>query len=345
MEKDVTKLDGVGALITDKINRRYFSGIDIDEGYLILSKNPVYLTDSRYFFALKDKLKNTKISCQLYVDLNSIKKELENQNIKKFYIDYDIITLTEYNEYKSLGVELCNGSEIKLQRAVKTKEEISYIKKACNITEKAVEEAFSKLKVGITEKQVKDILVKYMIDNGAEGESFDTIVAFGKNSAVPHHQTGETKLSKNSVVLIDTGCKYNGYCSDITRTAYFGSPSDEFLFRYNAVLTANEKAQSEITSSITSTLADGIARNYLKLVNLDKYFTHSLGHGVGLEIHEHPYLSPKRDSELINNMVFTIEPGVYFENEYGIRIEDTVCLTNGKVERLFNDSKKLKIIK
>lgn len=338
-------LDGEGFLITDKINRKYFSGIDVDEGFFILSKTPTYLTDSRYFYAVKEKLKNTNISCLLYQDINSIKTELENQNIKKLYIDFDTTSLSEYNQYKNFGIELLDGKDIKLKRAVKSEKEISYIKKACKIAENAVKTAFSNLKVGITEKQVKEILVNYMIKNGAEGESFDTIVAFSKNSAVPHHKTGNTKLKENSVVLIDTGCVYKGYCSDITRTAFFGTPSKEFLISYSAVLKANIKAEEQIKSGFSTIEADSIARNSLKYDGLDKYFTHSLGHGVGLEIHEHPYLSPKKESKLLDNMVFSIEPGIYFENKFGIRIEDTVCLINGKVERLFNDSKKLKIIK
>ena len=179
---------------------------------------------------------------------------------------------------------------------------------------------------------------------GAEDTAFDTIVAFGKNSAVPHHETGEAALVKNQVVLIDTGAKVNGYCSDITRTAFFGEPDDEFLNVYDAVLNANLKAESEICAGITSKAADKIARDKLKSRGYGEYFTHSLGHGVGLEIHEKPYLSPRSDETLSENAVFTVEPGVYIEGKFGIRIEDTCLMSGGRAVRLFSDGKELTVI-
>jgi Xaa-Pro aminopeptidase len=141
------------------------------------------------------------------------------------------------------------------------------------------------------------------------------------------------------------GCKVNGYCSDITRTAFFGKPSKKFIDCYNAVLNANQIAIENIGEKTLTDKADAFARDYLKEQGVGEFFTHSLGHGVGLEIHEYPTLSPKKSQVLENGMVFTIEPGVYFDGEFGIRIEDTVTLESGKIKRLFNDSKELLILK
>ena len=196
----------------------------------------------------------------------------------------------------------------------------------------------------MTEIELRDAIEKNVKNLGGE-TAFDTIVAFGANSAVPHHETDSTKLTLNSPILVDMGAKVGGYMSDITRMAFFGTPSEKFCSCYDLVLKANLMALQNITENTLTDVADGYARNVLKDNGLDQYFTHSLGHGVGMEIHEYPTLSKKMSVPLKNGMVFTIEPGVYFDGEFGIRIEDTVLLIDGKVERLFSDDKKLLIIK
>ena len=145
-------------------------------------------------------------------------------------------------------------------------------------------------------------------------------------------------------MLIDTGCTVNGYRSDITRTAFFGTPDEKFLRAYDAVLSANLKAEKEIYGGISGKDADKIARDLLTERGYGEYFTHSLGHGVGLEIHEFPYLSPRSEGVLKENSVFTVEPGVYFDGEFGIRIEDTCVMRDGKAVRLFSDGKTLRVI-
>lgn len=334
-------------LLTDRIMRKYFSGIDVQEGILLcLEGQKIYLSDARYFALLKEKLSGLNIAPVLYEGVDTIKQILKQRKIKNLYVDYSLTTVEEYNSYKELGFKVHDGSlEINKAIAVKDQEEISYIKKACDIAQTAVKDAFAFIKKGVTELEVKEFLINKMISLGAEGESFDTIVAFGKNAAVPHHETGEAKLLDNQVVLIDTGAKVNGYSSDITRTAFFGEPAQKFVNAYNHVLKANLLAEQNVKSGMSTIDADKIAREYLKENQLDKYFTHSLGHGIGQNIHEYPYLSPKRQATIDNGMVFSIEPGVYFEGEFGIRIEDTVTLDNGKIVRLFTDDKELICIK
>ena len=335
-------------LFKDRLNRRYFSGVGIAEGFLLCAETSVYFTDLRYYSAAKDRISKAGITPCVYNGLDDVAAELKAQNIKTVYIDYTRTTLSEYEEYKNRfgDVEIADCSEeITALRRVKDESEMQSIKNACAIAERAVNDAFSHLYAGITEKELKKIVEERMMALGGEGASFDTIVAFGKNAAVPHHETGDAKLVRNQAVLIDTGAKVNGYCSDITRTAFFGEPDDEFLKAYNAVLEANLKAESEIYAGISGKNADKIARDLLNARGYGKYFTHSLGHGVGLEIHESPYLSPKSDDILTDSTVFTVEPGVYIESRFGIRIEDTCIMENGKAKRLFTDDKKALIIR
>ena len=198
----------------------------------------------------------------------------------------------------------------------------------------------------MTENEVAAELEYLMRKYGASGTSFPTIVAFGKNASVPHHETGLTKLRFGDAVLIDFGCKTGGYCSDCTRTFLFGDDKKhgEFKAAYERVLTAHNLVKEGVTDGISGKAADAFARDYLAKFGLDKYFTHSLGHGIGVNVHEHPYLSPKSENLLRNGMVFSDEPGVYFEGDFGIRIEDTIALIDGKVVSLTDSDKKLLIL-
>ena len=344
MEKPTVK-SGECFLIKDRLLRRYLSGVDIAEGFLVCGTQNLYFTDMRYFVAAKEKLADTGYQAAVMTDFNDVVSAVRKNGIRTVYIDYKTTTVAEYDEYKKFFGEMKDCSEIlSACRTVKSAKEIQSIKKACAVAERAVQEAFNHLREGITEKELKTFLETRMTDLGAEGASFDTIVAFGANSAVPHHETGDTKLRLGSAVLIDTGAKVSGYCSDITRTAFFGTPDDEFLKAYDAVLSASVKAEREICAGISGKAADKIARDVLIERGYGEYFTHSLGHGVGLAIHENPYLSPRSDEKLCENSVFTVEPGVYIEGKFGIRIEDTCALKGGKAVRLFTDDKALKVI-
>lgn len=337
---------GAVCLFTDRLTRKYFCGADVAEGYLFLGDEKIVYTDARYFSAAKVLLEQCGVPCRLYKDATDLKNYLCDKNIQTLYIDFSKTTVKEYFELQSFGAAVKDCSE-KLERfkAQKTQKEIINIEKACSIVQKAYYSAIKTVRKGMTEIELKDTLERFMLQFGAEKPSFETIVAFGFNAAVPHHETGNTILQDNMVILIDAGCVCNGYCSDLTRTAFFGTPDKKFLDCYKAVKQSNELAIDGIRSGISARQADAIAREHLAQLGLDKYFTHSLGHGVGQEIHEYPRLSPKSDAILEENMVFTIEPGVYLDGEFGIRIEDTVVIENGKVKRLFTDDKNLLILK
>lgn len=344
--KTIALKKGEAALITDRLTRKYLAGFDLAEGVLILGEKPAYFTDARYFYAAKDKIAPAGAEPILYAGTDVLKNYVEKKSIKTLYIDYDRTTVSECERYKTFGVEIKNCSEELMQlRMIKSEEELACVKKACEIIQEAYHNAIKLAKTGVTEKEIADKIRSEIIRLGGEGESFETIVAFGANAAVPHHETGETKLTENTAILVDTGALFNGYCSDLTRMAFFGTPDEEFKNAYDAVLTANLTAFDKIVGGMSGKDADAIAREVLKQRGYGDYFTHSLGHGVGLEIHERPNVSPRSRDNLEENAVFTVEPGVYLNGKFGIRIEDTATIKNGKAERLFTDSKELFVIK
>lgn len=333
-------------LITDRLTRKYLCEEDVAEGYLLVSsKEYLCFTDARYYQAAKVTLDKVGVKCSLFKSIQDIKNYLKDFKDCTLFLDYSRVTVKEFNEYKTFGLDIadCEDHLAKL-KSVKDESELSFIRRACAVAQKAYHTAIKTVREGMTELELKDKIESLMVEYGALGAAFETIVAFGANGAVPHHVTGNTTLKKDTSILVDMGANVNGYFSDLTRTAFFGTPPLKFVRCYQAVKKANELAEEKIVAKMTSDKADEIARSYLKDQGLDEYFTHSLGHGVGTEIHEYPTLSPRKSEELKENMTFTIEPGVYLNGEFGIRIEDTVVIKNGRVERLFNDDKNLIIL-
>ena len=202
------------------------------------------------------------------------------------------------------------------------------------------------IREGMAETALAAQLEYNMRKLGAQGLAFETIVAFGANASVPHHETGLTTLKFGDEILMDFGCRVNGYCSDITRTFLFGDDGKHEAFKaaYAHVLRAHELVQEQAVSGMTGTQVDAIARDYLQANGYGELFTHSLGHGVGLNIHEAPSVSIRGEKTLVDGMVFTDEPGVYVEGEYGIRIEDTVVLKDGKIKSFMGKTQKTLLI-
>lgn len=336
-------------LITDEKQRLYFLTFASTDGYAILTKEKKYLViDSRYLYAAKQVLTPKGIEVVEGRDFTYFVNLVNSINAKKVGIDFNYTSLSTFETLKNLlpNAQFVNVScEIAGQMSVKTQNEIDTIQKACEIAQRSFNEVLPFIKEGVTERQLANELEYRFKKYGASDKSFDTIVAFNENSAVPHHQTSDKPLTPNSVVLMDFGCIYNGYCSDMTRTLFFGNPTQKFLNVYNAVYDANINALENITSGMTGQTADKLARDVLAERGLDSYFTHSLGHGIGVNIHEYPNLSPKAESVvLLDNMVFSDEPGVYLDGEFGVRIEDSCYLKNGKAYSFMTEDKKLIVI-
>lgn len=312
--------------------RRYLTGFYSTDGYVVLTKEKCYLVaDLRYLEAAQKTL--AKSGVEVVEGTYSAALELV-KNCKSLGVPYPFITLARAEALKKEGFELVDCMEaLKRAMLVKTEKELSLIDRACEIAEDAFLRLLNGIKEGMCEREVAALLEYEMRSLGAEGTSFETIVAFGANGSVPHHETGETRLKFGDPILIDFGCKVEGYCSDCTRTFLFGDDKkhEEFKEVYSHVLAAHELVKERVTEGMTGHEADAVARDYLKEHGLAQYFTHSLGHGIGLQIHEYPVLSPRYSDVLRNGMVFSDEPGVYIANKIGVRIEDSVFMKDGKV--------------
>ena len=207
---------------------------------------------------------------------------------------------------------------------------LACLKKAADIAVDAMEDVRKWIKTNKTELDVKNHLVRFMFKHGAEALAFDPIIAFGKNGAEPHHKPNKTKLKNNQLVTIDIGCKYKGYCSDLTRTFFVGSkPTKEQKAIFNLIYKAQKLGLAKAKVGIKACDLDGVVRKYIsKNKRWGKLFIHSLGHGVGKQIHEDPYIKQTNEYKLKNNDVITIEPGVYEKDFGGVRIEYTIVVTN-----------------
>ena len=331
--KKILELSGCEAVYTACLYQlRYITGIEPENGCAIIDKTGTTLyTDMRYMEAAEKLLKGSGVTPVLYKQSEVLQRLAGYESVG---VSFDQMSHVEYVALENAGAKLKNADDaFSTAMCVKDEWELGNIRKACEIAEDAFNELLPQIKEEMTETEVAALLEYNMRKRGAEGTSFDTIVAFGAHAAVPHHATGMTKLQFGDEILIDFGCKVNGYCSDITRTFLFGDDGkhEEFKKAYQCVLTAHELAKANIVAGMTGKEADAIARDYLKEKGYGELFTHSLGHGIGLNVHESPGISPRSEKTLENGMVFSDEPGVYAAGEYGIRIEDTVTLKDGKV--------------
>ncbi|EHJ07647.1 M24 family metallopeptidase [Staphylococcus simiae] len=321
-------------IIMSDYNRRYLSGFTGTSGALIISKDEQYLiTDFRYIEQASSQAKDFTIINRT----NSIIEEVKNLLHDNQYDDigfeghdvsYD--TYVELNKSRLTLISISNA--VDKIREVKDEEEIALIKKAATIVDDTYEYILTIAKAGMTEKELKAKLESKMLELGAEGPSFDTIVASGYRGALPHGVASDKVIEQGDMITLDFGAYYNGYCSDITRTFAIGEPDPKLKELYQIVLESQLKAINEIKPGMTGKEADALARDYLKDKGYGKEFGHSLGHGIGLEIHEGPMLAKTVNNKLQVNNCVTIEPGVYIDGLGGIRIEDDILITENGCE-------------
>ncbi|MCD8372257.1 MAG: aminopeptidase P family protein [Clostridia bacterium] len=345
IEKIFNALNADAVFTTADDLRFYLTGFESTFGCVLTDKNgTTFYTDSRYLEAAQKKLSPAGVKVEEMPRGKRPSDLLEGY--KKVAVPFSKITAGEYLAY-SKKAELCDSAAaFDDAMAIKEQCELDCIKAACEVTDKSFVQLLGRIKEGMSENDLAAELEYLMRLNGASGTSFSTIAAFGKNASVPHHETGSDKLKFGDSILIDFGCKVGGYCSDCTRTFLFGDDKkhEEFKKAYADVLKAHMLVKEKLACGMTGGQADAIARDYLKTRGLDKYFTHALGHGVGVNIHEAPKVSPKSEDVLKDGMVFSDEPGVYIAGELGIRIEDTVTLEGGKAVSLTDSDKKLLIL-
>lgn len=326
-------------LITDLINLRYLTGFTGSSGFAIITDTKNYfLTDNRY------KIQSSQEIFPFYriiiYERESLKKIidiLKKLKIKKLGIEYETVSWGFIKKLKKelKGLKLINVSEYILSlRSVKTPEEIKKIKRAIRIAENSLNGIMDLIKPGTKERDIAIELEYRMLKNGAEGIAFPIIVASGYRAALPHAKAGNRKLKLNDIVLIDFGCIFDGYNSDITRTFFLGKPSKLLKKAFNTVKEASKLAIDSLKEGINTAEIAIKIDNYIKEAGFKDGLIHSLGHGIGLGIHELPVLNKYKEMKLMENTVFTIEPGIYIYKKGGIRIENIIHLTKEDVKLL-----------
>lgn len=249
--------------------------------------------------------------------------------VKSEYVGLDV-NWNDANTFRFLSEKykiIDISTEISKMRSIKDDEELDRIRRAGEITATAIKMAMEKLDNNVNEKQIAGIIDMTMKTVGAEDYAFPSIVAFGENTAYPHHIPTDRYLKEGDVVLFDVGAKYKGYCFDSTRTYVFNNEAKKI---YEIVLQAQLEAIDYVKDGVYASEVDGVARKVIEKAGYGKYFIHSTGHGVGIEIHESPTISMNSKDILRENMVITIEPGIYLKGRFGVRIEDTLIVTKNK---------------
>ena len=327
------ELDGV--LISAPENRRYLSGFSGSAGYLLITKaKAILVTDSRYTEQANNE--------SPYFDVRQVRggwgwliDELKDSGIKKVGFESQDMTVASYNSLidaikgdSALGdVSFVPAPGLaENQRIIKDQEELKMLQLAIDAADKAMDRVCPAITPGMTEKEVAWKLETAMRDFGADTISFDTIVAAGPNGAMAHHQPTDYVIKKSDPIVIDMGAKVGGYCSDLSRSIAVGEPDETFNKIYDTVLGAQLTAINTVKVGMTGEETDNLSREVIVKAGYGDNFGHSLGHGVGLEIHENPRVGPRSPDVLGLNTVFTVEPGIYLSGWGGIRIEDIVIL-------------------
>ncbi len=339
-----------GLIVLQPENRRWVSGFTGSSGVVVVGRQgqPVFLTDFRYTQQAGKQCQGYEIvrhGQQLTVDIKAV---LERLAIKKLGFEKDYITVGQHTKWTSEmeGIELIPLEDILLDlRAVKDPEELELLAQAAAIADKAFTHILGFLRPGLSERRVALELERHMQDLGASGPSFDTIVASGVRSSMPHGVASDKLLEENDFITMDFGCVYKGYCSDMTRTVVLGKASPRQREVYEIVLEAQLAGVEGIRAGITGKEADSVARDIIAAKGYGEQFGHGLGHGVGLAIHESPRAGATSEDILAVNNLVTVEPGIYLPDWGGVRIEDTVVVQEGGCRNLMTSAKELIEIK
>lgn len=328
-----SKTDAI--LINSPENIYYFSGFKSADGVLLLTSSDCFIfTDSRYFIQAGEEAPFFTL-CDITLETPASKIKEEGYKIIGF--EEDFVTYSSYNKLSSdlsdYDADFVGVSRIIYrERQIKTEKEIECIKKAAQIADSAFSFILDKIEPGKKEKDIALTLDYYMLKAGADGIAFDTICASGVRSAMPHGVASDKIIEKGDFVTLDFGCKYQGYCSDMTRTVVCGKATSEQKKIYNTVLTAQKAAICEVKPNADNAYIDSVARAIIEEAGYGKNFGHALGHSLGLNVHESPVLSKKSTDKLKSGILMTVEPGIYIENFGGVRIEDLLLVTyNGHI--------------
>ena len=321
---------GVDAfLVTDLANTRYLTGFTGSNGQLLIGRSfELFLTDGRYEEQARRELPDVDRSASDRSYRGAVKERCASSSVARLGVEAHSMTLAEHNRLgEALGddVELVAAEDVVEDgRRVKDDEERELIRRAQAATDAAFVGILDRFALGVSEGWIARELERLMLDAGADGLAFDPIVAFGENAAEPHHEPGHRVLEEGDVIKLDIGALVEGYHADMTRTIAFGQPTAELQKVHDIVRQAQQAAIDVVRAGITGVEVDAAARFVITEAGYGGGFVHGLGHGVGLQIHEQPWLGTTRTNELPAGSVVTIEPGVYLPGIGGVRIEDMV---------------------
>ena len=346
LKEQLKQLNIEGMIVSNPVSIKYLTNIDVEGVLLITRRENVFLTYTMY---IEDVNRTLTINDEVVVmDF----REIILDEYEKFFLFCENVGFEEgyvtYDEYKNIKrkYKVNNLAEtdgiIEKQRIIKDDEEINNIKKACEITDDCFSHLLTFIKQGITEREIAIEIEMYFKKRGIEELAFPPIVAVGENSAIPHWKPSDRAVKPGDPILIDMGCKYKGYASDMTRTIFMGCILEEIKAIYDLVLKNQMAVFEEVRENsnikmISQRVIQDFRKHNFSLI-------HSLGHGVGLETHERPYINTKYDKLLKNNTVIAIEPGIYIPGKYGIRIEDTALVTKNGCILLTKSEKNYTVI-
>ncbi|MDY0405603.1 Xaa-Pro peptidase family protein [Virgibacillus sp. 179-BFC.A HS] len=343
----MTENDLDALIITSPINRRYMTGFTGTAGIaLITHDKAMFITDFRYTSQASEQAKGYEIVEHKQSIVDEVRDQLKNANARKIGFEKNDLTYATYELYKETieGELIPVGDMVEKLRLYKTEEELSIMKKAAEIADAAFEHIQGFIKPGVKEIEISNELEFFMRRQGAVSSSFDTIVASGYRSAMPHGVASEKEIQAGELVTMDYGALYQGYCSDITRTVAVGEIGDELRKIYDIVLEAQLRGVNGFGPGMTGKEADALTRDFIKEKGYGDYYGHSAGHGLGMEVHENPAVSYRSNTILEPGMVVTVEPGIYIPNVGGCRIEDDIVITESGNERLTLSTKELIIL-
>ena len=338
-----------GLLLTSPYSRYYSAEFEISEGVAIVTKKGCrYYTDSRYIESAQNGIQGFEV---LEVNRENPYTKQLNDAIREFGVtnlgyEEEYLTVAELQTYESkLEAKLTPySSKLNRFRIVKEDWEFQLMRKAQEITDKAFSEVITRIKVGMTEKDLQAELIYCLYKNGGDGLAFDPIVVSGPNTSLPHGVAGDRVIREGDFITMDFGAAYKGYCSDMTRTVAVGYATEEMKKVYETVLAAQKAGIAMSRAGVTGKEIDGTARKVIADAGYGQYFGHGYGHGLGLEVHEMPSVSVGGTEPMPVNTICSAEPGIYLPGKFGVRIEDVVIFGENGCEDITKSPKNLIIV-
>lgn len=345
------KLEGLGLsalLVGSAVNRRYLTGFTGTSGAALITESSAFLlTDFRYMTQAPDQAPDFTVLEHAPDMLETVKTLLRAEGIGRLGFEERHVTFADYRSWSAAlsPIELVPvSSAVEDLRIVKDEREIAVMQEAAKLADDTFAHMLGFIAPGKTELEIALELETFMRKGGATSASFDTIVASGERSALPHGVASGRRVGTDEFVKLDFGAYYKGYCSDITRTVVVGKPSDKHRDIYAVVLEAQLNALEHIRPGMTGREADALTRDVIARYGYGEFFGHGTGHGLGMEIHEAPRLSLRSDTVLTPGMTVTVEPGIYLPGFGGVRIEDDVVITGTGIKILTSSPKELTVL-